>query len=118
LVRQLRAAGHSIYLPSEFEVGGRSDELHIVGATALGAVLVTHNQRHFAPLHHVWESDSRRHGGIILVVQDEDIRVKFACLDRVARLLTLEAARGQLMYLQMFDSEERAKAYASSLERL
>ena len=44
LVRQLRAADHLLYLPSELGVEGQSDELHLTSATTLGAVLVTHNR--------------------------------------------------------------------------
>src|SRR5437867_2068684 len=54
LARQLRAAGHLIYLPSELGVGGQADELHLAQATELEAVLVTQNRRDFAPLHHKW----------------------------------------------------------------
>ena len=115
LARQLRAAGHLIYFPAELHVAGQSDELHLATATRLGAVLVTHNQQDFAPLHHRWRAAGREHAGIILVVQEEYIGTKLACLDRATRLLTPEAALGQLMPFQMFETEERALAYVASL---
>jgi Domain of unknown function (DUF5615) len=115
LVRQLRAAGHLLYLPSELGTEGQDDEAHLVGATRLGAVLVTHNQKHFAPMHYQWGRQGRVHAGIVLVVQQEGIESKHACLDRVARLLTSEAARGQLMPLKVFDTEDRARTYVVSL---
>ena len=118
LVRQLRAAGHLLYLPSELGLEGQADELHLATATHLGAVLVTHNQKHFAPLHYRWESNRQTHGGIILVRQELDVGKKLASLDRVARLLTAEAASGQLMPLEMFKTEEGAEAYVASLAPL
>jgi hypothetical protein len=115
LARQLRAAGHLIYLPAELDVEGQSDELHLATAATLGAVTVTHNQRHFAPLHREWQATRRHHAGIILVVQGDYIGTKLACLDRAARLLTAEAARGQLMPFQMFGTEELGRAFVASL---
>lgn len=81
----------------------------------LGAVIVTHNQQHFAPLHREWQAEGRQHAGIILVVQDGYIGAKLACLNRAARLLTAEAARGQLMPFQMFGTEDLGRAYVASL---
>ena len=115
LARQLRAAGHLIYLPAELHLDGRDDDLHLATATRLGAVLVTQNQQDFAPLHRDWQVEGREHAGIILVVQEDYIGTKLACLDRAARLLTPEAARGQLMPFQMFGTEDLARAYVASL---
>jgi len=115
LARQLRAAGHLIYLPSELGVGGQADELHLAQATELEAVLVTQNRRDFAPLHHKWAAEQREHAGILLVVRRTSISIKIACLDRVARFLTREAAASQLMELDLFDTEDRALAYIASL---
>src|SRR5689334_12034398 len=87
LARPLRAAGHSVYLPSELGTAGQEDEQHLETATQLGAVLVTHNQQDFAPLHHRWERAGRSHAGIVLVRQQVGVGVKLASLERVARLL-------------------------------
>ena len=114
LVRQLRAAGHLVYLPSELSVAGQSDESHLATATDLSAVVVTHNQKHFTPLHHSWENEGRGHAGILLVIQNLDIGTKLASIDRAARLLTPDAA-GQLMYVKMFETEERAHLFVASL---
>lgn len=115
LARQLRAAGHLVYLPSELGVTGQSDESHLAAATDLSAVVVTHNQKHFTPLHHSWENEGRGHAGILLVIQNLDIGTKLASIDRTARLLTPEAAAGQLMYVKMFETEERAQLFVASL---
>jgi hypothetical protein len=114
LARQLRAAGHLVYLPWELGKEGQPDEDHLATAVDLGSVLVTHNQKHFAPLHRRWESEGRSHAGIILVVQQQPIGTKLASLDRAARLLTPDVARGQLIYLQVFESDERASIFLDS----
>ncbi len=115
LARQLRAAGHSVYLPSELGVKGQSDELHLATANDLGAVVVTHNQKHFDPLHHRWDAEGRAHAGILLVVQRLNIAMKLAAVERAARLLSSEAAKNQLMYLKMFETDEQAQLFISSL---
>jgi hypothetical protein len=86
LARQLRAAGHLVYLPGELGVKGQSDELHLAAASDLGAVIVTHNQKDFDPRHRDWTAKRRTHTGIILVVQRMDIGTKLASMDRAARL--------------------------------
>ena len=115
LARQLRAAGHLVYLPYELGVEGQDDELHLLGATERRAVLATHNQKDFARLHHRWKREGREHSGILLVRQEDYIGMKLACLDRAARLLSSEAARNQLIHYQMFATEEWALAYVASL---
>jgi hypothetical protein len=115
VARQLRAAGHLVYLPSELSVKGQPDELHLAAATDLGAVIATHNQKHFYPLHREWNAQGRAHAGILLVVQQLDIGSKLASVERAARLLTPELAKNQLMYLKMFETEQRAQLFISSL---
>jgi hypothetical protein len=115
LARQLRAAGHLLYLPKELGVNGQDDEPHLATAASLGAVLVTHNQQHFAPIHHRWATEGRSHAGIILAIQDVPIGTKLVSIDRAARLLTPAIARGHLMYLKMFATEELARLFILSL---
>lgn len=117
LARQLRAAGHLVYVPSELGVKGESDYLHLLRAAASGAVIVTHNQKDFDPLHREWHARGQPHAGIMLVVQQVDIGTKIASLERAARLLTAELARDQLMYLKMFESDRQADLFISSLGR-
>ena len=115
LARQLRAAGHLIYLPYELGVEGQDDDLHLVAATERRAVLATHNQDDFNRIHDRWWGDGRHHAGILVVRQKDYIGTKIACLDRAARLLSPEAARNQLMPYQMFDTEDRARTYVAAL---
>lgn len=51
VARQLRAAGHLVYVTSDLGVKGQDDELHLETATRLSAVLASQNQQ-FAPLYH------------------------------------------------------------------
>jgi len=107
VARQLRAAGHLIYVTSELGVRGDNDNAHLERAAELGAVMVSQNQQDFAPLHHRWQAEGRSHAGILLMASLY-IGHKIERLDRVARLLTPEAAQNQLMNLRGFDTEERA----------
>ena len=118
LARQLRAAGHLLYLPSEIGVAGQADELHLTTAAGLAAVLATHNQKHFVPLHDRWQSEGRSHAGVILVRQRDDTGLKVGALLRAARLLTPEAPANQLMYLQMFNTEAGARGVRGQLGSL
>ena len=106
LARQLRAAGHLVYVTSDLGVEGQ-DELHLEAAVRLGAVLASQNRRHFEPLHHRWQAEGRRHCGI-LVTHRRRIGLRIQWLERAARLLTPETADNQLMELAMFATEEGA----------
>jgi hypothetical protein len=115
VARQLRAAGHLIYVTSELGVRGDDDDVHIERATSLGAAIATQNQQDFAPLHHRRQVEGRPHAGILLLPQSEYIGRKMERLERAARLLTAEAAHNQLMNLGGFDTEEHGLAYVVSL---
>lgn len=107
-----------LYLPSEQGLSGQPDADHLATATSLGAVLVTQNQQDFVPLHHQWESEERRHAGILLVTGGMTLGAKIAWLECAARLLTSEAAQHQLMKLDLFRTEESAERYVRSLAPL
>jgi hypothetical protein len=117
VARQLRAAGHLIYLTSELGTEGKSDALHLETATRLDAVLASQNTKDFVPLHHQWQAEGRRHAGI-LVTQHLAIGIRIERLERAARLLNPELARNQLMQLHLFNSEERGQGYIASLTPL
>jgi len=105
----------SLYLTSELGVKGQHDEFHLEKATELGAVLVSQNQQHFAPLYKRWQAENRAHAGIVLVRQNDPIGAKIERLDRVARILTPAAAGNQLMYLAQFETDEKARSLLVSL---
>ncbi len=115
LARPLRAAGHLIFLPAELGTRGEPDEAHLTIATAVGATLATYDQKDFARLHHSWAEEGRDHAGIVLAIQNTHTGIKLAALDRIARLLSSDAAKNQLLYLASFDTDEGAASYIASL---
>ena len=114
VARQLRAAGHLVYVTSDLGVEGQDDEPHLEVATRLGAVLASQNQKHFAPLHHRWQARGRRHAGILLT-QWLPIGQRIERLERAARLLTPGAAANQFMFLDSFKTEETGLTFIASL---
>lgn len=114
MARQLRAAGHLIYLPVEIGTNGADDSVHLQNAVELGAVLATKDIADFEELHAQWQETSREHAGII-VCRELPIGQRLAYLGRAARLLTPEAARNQLMVLKLFRTDALAQAYLTSL---
>ena len=117
VARQLRAAGHLIYVTSDLGVEGQDDELHLQAATRLGAVLASQNRRDFDPLHHHWQASGRQHAGI-LGTHRLPIGLRLECLGRAARLLTPEVAANQLMILDMFETEELGMNYVLAMSPL
>lgn len=113
VARQLRAAGHLVYVTSDLGVEGQDDELHLETATRLGAVLTSQNQQHFAPLHRRWYASGRPHAGTLLTHR-LSIGQRIERLERAARLLTLEAAANQFMILDWFKTEELGLAFVAS----
>ncbi|MFI5267715.1 MAG: hypothetical protein ACHQ7M_10105 [Chloroflexota bacterium] len=76
--------------------------------------MVTKDLSDFPGLHEDWRRLGREHTGIVTCRQ-MDFGRRYVYLDRVARLLTPEAARNQLMPLDMFKGEALAQAYVVSL---
>jgi hypothetical protein len=114
LIRQLRAAGHLVYVTSDLGVEGVGDEQHLETATRLGAVLASQNWRVYDPLHDRWQASGLRRGGII-VTHHIPIGRRLGSLGRAARLLTPELAANQLMVLDMFQTEELGANYIFAL---
>ncbi len=114
VARQLRAAGHLIYVTSELGVEGKDDEAHLENATRLGAVIATQNRKDFDPLHHTWQASGREHAGI-LVTQWLHIGPRLDRLSRAARMLTPELAANQLMVLGQFRTEAAGADFIRAL---
>ena len=115
--RQLRMAGHSMFLPVELGTDGWDDEPQLQEAHERQALFVTANIRHFAPLHERWQELGRAHSGILQAPQQPDPGWWVARLDRAGRLLDPLLAKNQLLDFHLFESEESAQAYADSLRR-
>jgi predicted nuclease of predicted toxin-antitoxin system len=114
VARQLRAAGHTVYVPQELGLLRASDPTILTEAASRSAVVVTNNIHDFVELHHDHELTGRPHSGIILALRT-DPPTMVQRLERAARLLTSASAKGQLLYLDSFSSEEEAQNYAISL---
>jgi hypothetical protein len=71
----LRTAGHGAVTVRDRGLEGADDDEHVLGATARGAILITHNSKDFTLLHRAWHrwatawSVDARHGGILLLPQ-------------------------------------------------
>ena len=85
MARQLRAAGHLIYVTTELGLEGADDDGHLARATELGAVLASQNQSDFDPFHDAWQKLGRRHAGI-LVSRQLPISLRIQWLERADRM--------------------------------
>ena len=116
MARQLRAAGHLIYVTTDLGLEGADDDVHLAKDAELGAVLASQNQSDFDRLHHRWQAEGKRHAGILDTPQ-VSIGRRVQWLERAARLLTPEIAANQLMKLPMFSTEETGLMFVASLSR-
>lgn len=108
LAAEIRARGYDAVsaLELEKEQRGLDDEAQLEYASSQGRAILTHNQRHFEPLHRKWLSKGHDHAGIILSVQipiGELLKRMLRLLDQV----TAEEMRNNLRYLS--DFAEHAK---------
>jgi len=81
LIRALRQQNFGVTTTPEAARLSESDERQLEFATEKGWILVSHNIKDFAELHSVWISQSRSHGGLILIQQD-----KFSIGEQVRRI--------------------------------
>jgi hypothetical protein len=70
LVAFLSQAGHSIFNPRTERTRGASDSRHREYAAARSYTLLTQNPSDFQKLHDDWQTQGRRHSGLLLVYQD------------------------------------------------
>ena len=66
LAEILKSNGHEADTTSESGNQGASDESQLTLATSLGAILITHNRRHFRRLHRNWTQEGKWHSGIVI----------------------------------------------------
>lgn len=81
LYQALTNRGHDVTrTPNDWIAQDATDEAQLLGATARGRCIFTHNIRHFVPLAHQYP----KHGGIILAAQDSmSLSELIAALDRL-----------------------------------
>lgn len=118
MARQLRAAGHVVYMARELGLKGQEDLPQLIKASEFGAVLTTQNQGDFRRLHDEWHVAGRDHAGILLTRQLRAVGTKIERLERAARLLTPDRAANQVLRLDLFGTEEQARGYVRSLTPL
>lgn len=75
LASLLQASGHVVVTAHDAGRGRATDDEHLLFATDLGAILVSHNRRDFVLLHGAWRrwtsawGVTRTHAGILIVPQ-------------------------------------------------
>lgn len=82
------------------------DDEQLDFATAQQRAILTHNQKHFAPMHEKWLSEGREHAGIILSTQvpmGELLHRTIRLLDQV----TADEMRNNLRYLNDFADRKK-----------
>jgi len=114
VARQLRAAGHMVYLPQDLGLLREDDPPVLAAAASRSAVLVTNNIGDFVELHREHERTGAPHPGILLALRTDPATLVQG-LERVARLLTPALAANQLIYLDSFGTEDEAQNFAISL---
>jgi hypothetical protein len=67
LVDRLRRRGYTVTAALEERMIGKSDEEQLTHATTLGAILLTHNGRHFRRLHAELLRLRHHHAGVLIV---------------------------------------------------
>lgn len=105
LVFGLRARNVDVVTASEAAMINRADDAHLSTAATLGRVIYTYNTADFCALHQDWISHGRRHGGIIVAIQQrysvgEEIRL----LMRLLAGVNAEQMQNRLEFLSSWSS--------------
>jgi hypothetical protein len=99
--KEIRRHGFDALSADEEKRREASDEEQLEYAASLGRTLLSHNQKHFEPLHEKWLQEGRDHAGIILSTQiplGELLRRTLRLLDQV----TADEMQNSLRYLSDF----------------
>lgn len=92
LINILRRAGYVVISPRDAGTLGWDDADHLQYAAQRDYALLTHNPQDFQDLHNVWQAQGRRHSGILLVYQDNDLLKDMTANDIVRALANLRAS--------------------------
>lgn len=68
----LRKAGHTVVIPADVGLSGRSDARHLEHAVRNGLVMLTADRRDFGDLHEVVLASGGHHPGILVVRYDNN----------------------------------------------
>lgn len=88
----LRDAGHKVQTPRDAGTTGVSDIEHLEHAASHNHVLLTFNPADFQSLHHKWQRERRRHAGILLIYQDNNVVKDMKYTDIVSSIKNLLAS--------------------------
>ncbi len=88
----LRNAGHKVQTPRNAGTSGVVDIEHLEYAASYNYVLLTFNPSDFQSLHHEWQTEGRRHAGIFLIYQDNDVAKDMKYTDIVRSIKNLLAS--------------------------
>jgi hypothetical protein len=106
LAAALRQHGIDAKTPNEVALEGVEDQAQLGAALAAGRVVVTNNICDFVPLHNLWVSQGREHGGIIVFPQQEfSIGETVRRLARLISSLSAEQIRNRLEWLNSWGAK-------------
>jgi len=92
LVRLLKQAGHNVEIPSDAELMGRPDPVHLTHTIECQRVLLTANHNDFADLHELVAAARGQHPGILVVRKDNDPKRDMTQRGIVAAIANLTAS--------------------------
>jgi hypothetical protein len=94
----LRLRGWDVLTTQEAQQREANDLEQIAFATQQGYAILSYNVRDFPRLHYELVANGTTHGGIIVATQDNPRR-NLSALFNLLNVLSAEAMRGQLVYL-------------------
>jgi hypothetical protein len=92
LAKLLRKAGHDVVVPSDVNMSGVPDPLHLTSSIADNRVCLTKNHDDFLLLHNLIRQAQGRHPGIFVVRQDNDPSRDLTSKGIVSAMRKFEAA--------------------------
>lgn len=92
LARMLQRAGHTVFRPADFNLGGASDARHLERAVQEKLVLMSKDWQDFLDLHHLVLTCGGHHLGIVVVRYENDPKRDMKDKHIVAALGRLESS--------------------------
>jgi len=92
LRRLLQRGGHDVVRPSDLNMAGESDPVHLTHAIALNRTLLSANYDDFEELHYLVRQAGGTHPGILMIRRDNDRRRDLTVHGITAAISNLVAA--------------------------
>jgi hypothetical protein len=93
LARLFHRAGHDIRLPSEIQMSGEDDSVHLTQAVREHRTILSGNHDDFEKLHYLVVESGGHHPGILIVRRDNDPNRDLSPRGIVTAVRNLEATR-------------------------